>query len=326
MKKPEQMSLEFVEFDGEKTKVPLNLDGVHETFWATESDMAELFGTDVQTIAVQVKSIFQEGELDQASVIRKLQKTSKDGRIYKALHYNLDVILSVGYRISSKRATAFRQKATKILKSYLEDGYAINESRLVSDASALSALAANVRRLRSGEKQIYEQVRECFKISASDYDAKSKHTKQFYARLQDKFLYAILGKTASEIILDRADGSLDLMGLTCTRSGTPTLADAKVGKNYLMRDELYLLHILCEQFLLFVESRAVQGRELTMAELAEKFDQLLEVQGHPVFPGYTKYLRKVAEDHARRELKEYQQRLRILSNTTSKRSKLKRSA
>tara|TARA_R110002167_G_C12676320_1_gene651131 strand:+ start:1161 stop:1676 length:516 start_codon:yes stop_codon:yes gene_type:complete len=164
-------------------------------------------------------------------------------------------------------------------------------------------------------------VRDCFKLSASDYDSKSKHTRQFYAQLQDKFLYAILGMTAAEIIIDRADGGKALMGLTSTKSGAPTLADAKVGKNYLMTDELYALHILCEQFLLFVESRAVQGKEMTMEGLAEKFDQLLEVQGHPVFQGYKNYLRATAEDHARRELQTYQQRSRIEGTAKEKKKK-----
>ena len=153
---------------------------------------------------------------------------------------------------------------------------------MAGDTKALSGLAADVRRLRSGEKQIYEQVRDCFKLSASDYDSKSKHTRQFYAQLQDKFLYAILGMTAAEIIIDRADGGKALMGLTSTKSGAPTLADAKVGKNYLMTDELYALHILCEQFLLFVESRA---------------------------------------DHARRELQTYQQRSRIEGTAKEKKKK-----
>jgi len=253
----------------------------------------------------------KEGELDEASVIRKFRITAKDGKDYKILHYNLDVMLSVGYRVSSKRATKFRKWANGILKAYITDGYAINEIRMADDSNALRTLAADVRRLRSGEKQIYEAVRECFKISSSDYDPKSQKTRSFYAKLQDKFLVAITGKTSSGVILERADHSKDMMGLTATKNGTPTLADAKTGKNYLFSDELYALHILCEQFLLFAESRAIRGLELTMSGMDGKFDELLKVQGHPVFEGYKTYLKDRAQDHARAELSAFKQRSRI---------------
>lgn len=313
-----QLNLEPVEFESDDAKIPLNLDGIHETIWASQHDMAQLFGKDIRTIGEHLRNIFRGGELDEASVIRKFRKTAADGKEYKVLHYNLDVILSVGYRVSSKKATKFRQWATRILKSYIVDGYVLNESRLAQDVDALSSLAAKVRRLRSGEKQIYESVRECFKITASDYQPGSQYTKRFYAQLQDKFLYAITGKTAAQVVIDRANHREDLMGLTSTKSGEPTIADAKIGKNYLMTNELYALHLLCEQFLLFVETRAVQGRELTMADLATKFDLLLEVQGHPVFPGYKEKLRAKAESHAREELTAYRQRMR-LERTSAKR-------
>jgi hypothetical protein len=273
--------------------------------------MATLFGRDTKTINYHLKTIFQEGELEEASVISKFEITAEDGKKYKTLHYNLDAILAVGFRASSRKAIKFRKWASSVLRAYIVEGYALNEARLADDTNALQKLAAQVRRLRSGEKVIYEKVRECFRIVASDYSASSPHTKSFYARLQDSFLYAITGQTSAQVILARADHRQDLMGLTSTKSGYPTLADATIGKNYLATNELYGLHILCEQFLLFAESAAVRGKTLTMTALSKAFDDLLKVQGHPVFQGYKTALRAIAEKHARKELGAYKQRMRL---------------
>lgn len=308
-----QQSFELVHYDGGKEtgEVDLNLDPTHDTMWANIEQMSTLFGRKPNIITEQIQNIFREGELDEATVTRKFRVTAKDGKKYSILHYNLDVILSVGYRVSSRQATQFRQWATRILKAYLTEGYALNESRLADDPSSLRKLAADVRRLRTNEKNIYESVRECFKISSSDYDSSSPQTRSFYAKLQDKFTYAITGSTSAEIVLDRADGMREFMGLTSTKSGRPTKQDAKIGKNYLNSDELYALHILCEQFLLYAESRAIAGKELTMNQLNQKFDELLEVQGYPVFREYKDYLATRAKTHADREFEVYRQRARL---------------
>ena len=166
----------------------------------------KLFGRKPNTITEHVRSIFRKGELEEASVARKFRVTATDGKNYSVLHYNLDVILSVGYRVNSRQATKFRQWATDVLKRYILQGYALDERRLDEDPDALRRLAADVRTLRTKEKNIYEAVRECFKISSSDYDGNAPETRSFYARLQDKFTYAITGQTSSEVILDRASG------------------------------------------------------------------------------------------------------------------------
>lgn len=289
----------------------LTLDPDHDTVWASTEQMAKLFGRKSNTITEHLRNIFREGELDEATCARKFRVVIEDGRNYQVLHYNLDVILSVGYRVSSKQATQFRKWATDILKKYMLQGYAIDERRMENDPSSLKSLAAEVRALRTKEKNIYQAVRDCFKISSSDYSASSKHSRSFYAKLQDKFTFAITGATASEIVLERADGMKDFMGLTSTSSGRPTKKDATVGKNYLDPEELYSLHILCEQFLLFAESRAIRGQEITMQEMDDKFDQLLEVQGYPVFSTYGTYLKPASKKHAERELEVYRQRVRI---------------
>lgn len=310
---PKQLSLDLVKFDGSEDlgAAELRLDAAHNTLWGNIEQMSELFGRSPKTISEHVRNIFREGELDEATCLRKFQIDVGDGRNYSILHYNLDVIISVGYRVSSRQATKFRQWATGVLKAYITDGYALNERRLADDPNALRSLAANVRRLRSDEKNIYQSVRDCFKIASADYDPKSPRTKSFYAKLQDKFLYAVTGKTAAEIVIARADGHKDFMGLTATKTGRPTKAVAKIGKNYLESDELYALHILCEQFLLYAESRAIAGQQMTMAKLDERFDALIEFQGYPLFSDYKGYLASRAKGHAEREFEVYRQRMRL---------------
>ena len=309
-----ELGFEVVSFSGDTDlgRVEnLTIDTDRDTIWASTEQMSKLFGRKPSTITEHVRNIFREGELEEAAVIRKFPVTAVDGMNYSVLHYNLDVILSVGYRVSSRQAAKFRQWATDVLKRYILQGYALDERRLDEDPDALRKLASDVRTLRTKERNIYQAVRDCFKISSSDYDQSAKETRSFYAKLQDKFTYAITGQTSSQVILERADGLKEFMGLTSTKSGRPTKADAMVGKNYLSPDELYILHILCEQFLLFAESKAIRGHELTMKELSNKFDELLEFHGYPVFSEYTTYLKTLAIQHAERELDVYRMRMRL---------------
>lgn len=309
-----ELNFEVVSFKGDSDLGPvenLTLDADRDTIWATTEQMATLFGRKPNTITEHVQKIFREGELDQASSARKFRVVAKNGKQYSVLHYNLDVILSVGYRVSSRQATKFRQWATDVLKRYIMQGYALDERRLDEDPDALRKLAADVRTLRTKERNIYQAVRDCFKISSSDYDPSAQETRSFYAKLQDKFTYAITGQTSSEVILERANGLKEYMGLTSTKSGRLTKQDAKVGKNYLNPDELYSLHLLCEQFLLFAESKAIRGQTMTMREMSRKFDELLEVQGYAVFSEYGNFLKKAAVAHAEQEFERYRQRMRI---------------
>lgn len=254
-------------------------------------------------------NIFREGELDQESTTRKFRGVSRSGREISLLHYSLDAILSVGYRVSSKRATAFRQWATQTLRDYIVQGFALDEQRLRDDPRALRELAARVRALRADEMNIYRAVRDVFAFASIDYEPTAPEAKTFFARLQDKFTYAITGQQSAEILLERADHNIQNMGLQTMAGTRPSAGDAIVAKNYLDGDELYALHILCEQFLLFVESRALRGQELTMTEMSSKFDELIKVQGHPVFTSYKSYIAQKAKTHALNELKLYRDRI-----------------
>jgi hypothetical protein len=270
--------------------------------------MADLFGKDPNTIGEHLSNLFAAGEFDREATARKFRVVRLEGGrpvSREVEHYSLDVILVIGYRVNGAKAADFRRWANGVLKRYITEGFALNEGRLRTDSEALQRLAAEVRALRSEEISIYQAVRDCFKIAASDYDKDSQVVRSFYAKLQDKFLFAITGKTASELVMERADCSKPNMGLVSIKSQKPTLADAKVGKNYLVSDEIYILHILCEQFLLYAESKALRGKSMTMDALAHKLDALLATNEYAVFPGYRDYLKGRAMEHAEVEWKRW---------------------
>ena len=206
----------------------------------------------------------------------------------------------------------YKKEAYVALHDYFVKGFALNERQLAQDPTALLELAAKVRALRADERNIYQSVREVFAFGSTDYAKDAPEAHSFFAKLQDKFLYAVTGKTAAEIKLERADHRRPSMGLQTVRGDYPERADAGVGKNYLDRRELYSLHILCEQFLLFVESKAVRGLRLTMGGLSSKFDELLIVQGHEVFTHYDSYLAQTAKSHAQREFDLWRERTKRL--------------
>lgn len=226
-------------------------------------------------------NIYKDEELQEHATSSKMELVQIEGdrKVTRpnVNYYNLDVILSVGYRVNAKQAILFRQWATQTLRTYIEQGYVINEKALRESPEKLNKLAAQIRALRSEEKQVYAKVRECFKISASDYDPSSKQVKTFYALLQDKFHHAVTGMTGSKLLLDRADYKDDNMGLQSIKGASPTFDDAKTAKNYLLPPELYRLHILSEQFLLFAESTALTDKKMTMGSLHNQLDRLLRV-------------------------------------------------
>lgn len=307
-----QIEMELVRFDGENAPVELNFDWSHETVWASQKQIADLFGVERSVVTKHISNVFESRELEPEATCANFAQVRLEGgrQVSRDVeHYNLDMILSVGYRVSSAKATEFRKFATQTLRRYITDGFALNESRLRSDPNALRDLAAQVRALRSEEKTIYEAVRDCFKVASIDYDKDSPAVRSFYAKLQDKFLFAITGKTASELILERADASKHNMGLTSTKGNLPTKQDTTVGKNYLLRDEIYVLHILCEQFLLYAESKAIRGQSMTMDDLAAKLDDLLKTNEYAVFSGYRDYLKDRAMEHANKEWKRFQKML-----------------
>lgn len=292
----DEIQYELARFRAGTHVIDLNVDADGETMWATQAQIADLFERDSDTIGTHIKNIFDTNELDRDSTTAKFAVVRSEGGRSVA--------------VQSPTATAFRQWSNKVLKSYIVDGYAINEARLREDPEATNKLAAKLREIRANEKNVYASVRDFFKEASSDYSANSGTCKSFYALLQDKFHYAVTEKTSSQIILDRADHKQPNMELTIFLGNLPTTDEIKIGKNYLDGKELYTLHILCEQFLLYVQSKAIRGKEMTMAELMKKFDELLAVNDYPVFKGYKDYYKDKAVRHAQAEYAMFLMRLK----------------
>jgi len=286
------------------SEIDFSIDVGQDTVWATQQQIADLFEKERSVISKRIRTLFESGELDEDSVCAKFAQTAADGKTYQVTHYNLDVILAVGYMESGKRAAAFRTWATGILTSYLRDGYALNGKKLDGDPAALLRLAQEVRAIRTSEKHIYEQVRETFKVCSLDYDGSSDEARQFFATCQDKFHWAVSEQTSAQIVLDRADGRKPAMGMTTIGNKPPTLAEAKIGKNYLEGSELRAMEILGEQWLLFAEGMAQRGKAVSMSRLLKKLDDIIELNEFSSFPGYQTIgpLRKAADAHAKAQL------------------------
>lgn len=283
----------------------VNLSFIDDNIWITQKGMARLFEVDVRTINEHLKNILDTDELDENSVIRKFRITATDGKSYDTKHYNLDATISVGYRVNSSKATQFRKWSTQVLHTYIKDGYVVNEALLRDDPEKLNKLAAKVRELRANEKNVFEKVRECFRISASDYEPTSDEVRTFYILLQDKFHHAITRMTSSKLIMDRAGHAESNMGLVSFKEHLPTKKEAQIGKNYLTEEELYRMYLLSEQFLLFAETSALMKKQLTMRDLHSQLDRLLELNGYSVFSGYTDYIKDRAMAHAEREYERF---------------------
>lgn len=309
---PKSNTMLFVEND---TEVALRFDNEDQSLWATYQNVADIFGVELSVAKKHIKNIYADEELEKEATSAKFALVQIEGgrEVLRegVLYFNLDVMISVGYRVNAKRAVKFRQWATRTLKAFIEQGYVINEKALRESPEKLNKLAAAIRALRSEEKQVYAKVRECFKLCSSDYDPGSRTVRSFYALLQDKFHHAITGMTSSKLILDRADHLADAMGVQTMRGDFPTFEEAKTGKNYLKSDELYRLHILSEQFMLFAEGTALAKREMTMESLHLQLDRLLVLNDYPVFSGYEDYIKEEAINHARQELERYKDRRKI---------------
>ncbi|MCD9481542.1 RhuM family protein [Photobacterium phosphoreum] len=266
--------------------------------WASLSTLADMFLLSIEQLIPELKKIFDSGELNSDEHSKKIFSNQSG---IDEWFLSVDVIISVGYRLDTKKATQFRVWSTNIITKYMSDGYLVNDEILKSDPKKLNELAAKIRALRFNEKNVYASVRECFKIAASDYQPRSEEVRRFYYLLQDKFHHAITNMTSSQLILDRADHSFPNMGIQSINGLFPTKKEISVGKNYLNESEIYRMHLLSEQFLLFAESTSLAGKSMTMSMLHSQLDKVLELNGYDVFEGYKDYLKDNAKEHAQRE-------------------------
>lgn len=271
-----------------------------DDIWGTTETITDLFKATIPEVISALRKIFETEELSKSEHHQEVINDSKH-----VSYYSREAIISVGFALNSKKSTQFRLWSSKTLKQYFKDGYVINEALLRSDPKKLNQLAAKIRELRATEKNVYASVRECFKLAASDYEPSSKEVRKFYSLLQDKFHHAIAQMTASKLILDRANHAEKNMGVQTIAGLLPTKEETQNGKNYLTENEIYRMHLLSEQFLLFTESTALMEKQMTMKSLHEQLDNILKLNGYPVFEGYEDFLKTQAITHAEREYKIY---------------------
>ncbi len=296
-------SSEFILYQTEdgRTRVDVRLEA--ETVWLSQAQMAELFDSSKQNVGRHIRNVFEEGELLEDSVVKDFFTTAADGKSYKTRHYNLDVIISVGYRVKSIRGTQFRIWATQRLREYLVKGFTMDDKRL-KEASYLDRyfdeLVERVRDIRTSERHFYRKVADIYATSL-DYDASSETTAKFYATVQNKFHYAITGRTAAEIIEDRADASKPHMGLTNWPGERILARDVTVAKNYLNEDELRQLNNIVEQYLIFAESQAQRRIPMRMNDWITKLHGFLTLNDREILEGAGQLSKQLADTHALEE-------------------------
>ncbi len=287
------------------TKVDVRL--IDETVWLSQSQMAELFDKDVRTINEHIKNIFIEGELAEVSVIRNFRITASDGKKYDTNVYNLDVIISVGYRVKSHRGTQFRIWATQKLKEYIIKGFVMDDERLADGKVSngyFEEFEERIRRIRTSEKNFYQKVRDVFATSA-DYNPRLDYAKKFFATVQNKFHYAITGLTAAEIVSKRIDSNKKNMGLTNWKGEVITRDQAEIAKNYLEELELKRLNLLVEQFLSFAELQSVEKRVMYMKDWIQKLDNFLILNDKEILDSLGDISHKKMENKVRNELEKF---------------------
>lgn len=285
-----------------------------ETVWTSQKGMAELFCTSRENITMHLGNVFQSGELSEDSVCKEILLPGPDGKNYKYKMYNLDAIISVGYRVSSYQATQFRKWATTVLKEYLIKGFALNDERLkhgnqLFGKDYFDELLERIREIRASERRFYQKITDIYCQCSIDYDKNSPITKQFYAHVQNKLLYAICGHTVAELIELKADASKPNMGLSTWKNegknGKITKLDVTVGKNYLTAEELDDLNRLVSMYLDTAENFARRRKSLTMKDWIEKLDGFLEFNAYDVLKNYGIVKRDAAERHALAEYEKF---------------------
>lgn len=278
-----------------------------DTFWMTQKAMAKLFDKDIRTISLHINNIYKEGELEKGSSETFSRKTGKSSR--PATLYNLDMVISVGYRVNSKKATHFRKWATKVLNEYIRKGYVLDDYRLkeLGGGGYFKELIERIRDIRASEKVFYRQVLEIYATSV-DYDPQAEISIDFFKKVQNKIHYAVHGSTASEVIYERADAEKDFMGLTTFKGAQPSLAEAKVAKNYLDEKELKAMGQIVSGYLDFAERQAEREVAMTMEDWAKHLNNVLTSSGEKLLVGSGSVSHQKAVNKVEREYKKYQQR------------------
>ncbi|MCD8091409.1 MAG: virulence RhuM family protein [Bacteroides sp.] len=314
--------LKYLIYNTPEEEVSVSVVVKDETIWLTQKAMAELFGCSTDNISLHLKNIFSDGELDKNSVTEKISATAADGKNYLTQFYNLDAIISVGYRVNSRKATNFRIWATSILKEYMTKGFVMDDERLKQGKTAFGKdyfkeLLERVRSIRASERRIWLQITDIFAECSIDYDKDADVTKEFYTMVQNKFHYAITGKTAAEIINASADRTKDHMGLTTWKSapnGRILKSDVTVAKNYLEEKQIKQLERAVTGYFDYIEDLVEREDTFTMEEFATSINDFLAFRKYDILKGKGSVSKKQADLKAKAEYDEFNKTQKIISD------------
>jgi hypothetical protein len=295
-----------------KTRVEVRLE--NETVWLTQAQMAELFQRERSVIAKHILNVFAERELDENSVCAKYAQTAADGKTYQTTNYNLDVIISVGYRVKSHRGTQFRIWATQRLREYIVKGFVLDDVRLKKvGGDHFDELLERIREIRASERNFYQKIKEIYTTS-EDYDPHAEVSVDFFAMVQNKLHWAIHGHTAAELIAERADAAKPNMGLTAWSGAKVRKQDIHTAKNYLTKKEMELLNLIVNQYLEFAEFQARTRKVMYMRDWAKKLDDFLRLNDREVLKGLGKVSSQLAKETVDRQYVTFDQNRRELAD------------
>lgn len=301
-----RVKTEFLLYQSEDGKLRIETRMENETVWLNSTQMAELFGVDKSGIRKHIKNIFESGELSSNSVEAIFASTASDGKSYQVEHYNLDVIISVGYRVNSIRGTQFRMWATQRLREYLIKGFAMDDARLkqAGRGNYFDELLARIRDIRSSEKVFWKKVLDIYATSI-DYDPREELSKSFFKVVQNKMHWAAHGHTAAEIVYDRADASKPNMGMTNWTGDKIRKTEAEIAKNYLNDQELEMLNRIVTLYLEFAELQAINRKPMMMRDWIAKLDDFIKFSGRDLLIHAGKISHDMALDKAKEEYEKY---------------------
>lgn len=298
---------EFLIYQAEDGKTQLSVMLENEELWLSQKQLTELFGKAKTTISEHIKHIFEDGELREDSVVRFFRTTAADGKTYEVAHYNLDMVLAMGYRVRSQAGVRFRQWASAQLKEYLVKGFVLDDERLKNPGQGRDYFDELTRRLqdiRTSERRFYQKITDIYATSI-DYDSAAAITQEFFATVQNKVHYAIHGHTAAELIKQRADSSQPNMGLTNWSGARIRKSDVGVAKNYLTEEELRALNNLAEQYLVFAEGQAARRIAMTMKDWITKLEGFLTLNDREILRGAGQVSAELAKNHAEKEFSKF---------------------
>ena len=302
-----EVQSEIIIYQTEDGNTKIDVKFQDETVWLTQAQLCELYQTSKSNISEHIKHIFEEGELDEISVVRKFRTTGADGKNYNITHYNLDMIISLGYRVKSFIATQFRRWATERLKEYMIKGFTMDDERLknLGGGNYWKELLDRIRDIRSSEKVMYRQVLDLYATSV-DYNPKSNESIAFFKMVQNKLHYAAHGHTAAEVIYERANAEQPFMGLKSFSGDFPTLNDIGIAKNYLSEEELKILNNIVSGYFDFAEIQAMRHHPMYMSDYVEHLDNVLKTTGEKLLQGAGTVSHAQAIEKATEEYKKYQ--------------------